>query len=104
MKSPFAMMALMAAAMASAFRENAYRDAGVALPTGRGRSRIAGKKNAPGSKLLMRYYKAHHGDKASDIEEARRWYAQYLSDADAKVREREAKKKAARVPSMKLAA
>lgn len=87
------MMALMASAMASAFRENAYRDAGMPMPSGRSRSRIAGKHNPAGSKKLMRYYKAHHGENA---EEARAWYAQYLSVADAKVREQEAKKKTAR--------
>lgn len=104
MKNPFAMMALMAAAMASAFRENAYRDAGMSMPTGRSKSRIAGKANPAGSKKLMRYYKAHHGEKARDIEEAQTWYEQYRAEADARVREQEAKKKAARVPSLKLAA
>lgn len=104
MKNPFVMMALMASAMAAAFRENAYRDAGMSLPGGRGKSRIPGKKNAAGSKLIKRFYRAHHGKKADDFEEARTWYAQYLSDADARVREQEAKRRAAREAPLKLAA
>lgn len=109
MKNPFALMAVMAAAMTAAYRENAYRDAGVPLPTGRGRTRIAGKKHAAGTKLLMRFYKAHHGEKASSVEEARQWYTNYLHDLDVKAVKRDAEKRAQRAlrrdyPPMKVAA
>ena len=104
MKNPFAMMAIMAAAMSSAFRENAYRDAGVPLPQGRGRSRIQGKKNLAGTKAVLRYFKAKHGHKADSPEQAREWYAGYLSKQDANVRRQEAARKAARRPELKLAA
>ena len=104
MKSPFAMMALMAAAMASAFRENAYRDAGMALPTGRGRSRVQGKKQPAGTKLVMRFYKAHHKEKASSVEEAWGWYRNHFADLDAAARKKEAQRKEARKPTLKLAA
>lgn len=77
MKNPFAMMAMMAAAMSAAFRENAYRSAGMALPQGRGRSRIEGKRNPAGSKLVMRFFKAKHGVKADSIEDAMEWYRNY---------------------------
>lgn len=77
MKNPFAMMAMMAAAMSAAFRENAYRDAGMALPSGRSRSRVQGPRNAAGSKLVLRAYKAKHGTKAHSVEEALEWYRNY---------------------------
>ena len=96
MKNPFAMMAIMAAAMGAAFRENAYRDAGMSLPAGGGRSRMPGKARPAGSKFLMRAFKAKHGHKPASIEQAREWYAAYLSDADAKVRAVEAERRALR--------
>lgn len=104
MKNPFVMMALMAAAMAEAWKENKYRDLGLALPTGRGRTRTPGKRNPAGSKFYMRAYKAKHGHKAESIEEAREWYAGYLKEMDAEVRRREAARKSDRRSPMKLAA
>jgi hypothetical protein len=77
MKNPFVMMAMMAAAMSAAFRENAYRDAGMPLPTGRSKSRIPGKPNPAGSKQVMRFYKAKHGVKAGSVAEAWEWYRAY---------------------------
>lgn len=77
MKNPFVMMALMAAAMSDAFRENKYRDAGIALPLGSTRSRMQGKKQPAGTKQVMRFYRAKHGVKATSAEEAREWYANY---------------------------
>lgn len=78
MKNPFAMMAMLAAAMAAAFREDRYRSAGMALPPARSRSRERGPKNPAGAKRLKRYYRAHHGVKPESYAEARRWYAAYL--------------------------
>lgn len=78
MKNPFVMMALMAAAMSEAFRENAYRKAGMAMPAGRGSSRgPAGKAQPAGTKLILRFYKAKHGIKAKSTEEALEWYRTY---------------------------
>ena len=59
MKNPFAAMAVMAAAMMEAFRENKYRDAGIGLPKGRSRSRI-GAHTAPRNarSLRLKAYKA----------------------------------------------
>lgn len=74
-KNPFVLMSLMATAMAAAFRENAYRDAGVALLSTR--TRTPGKNHPAGSKLLMRFYKAKHGMKAASLEEAHEWYQSY---------------------------
>jgi hypothetical protein len=102
-KNPFAMMALMAAAMTAAFKENAYRDAGIPLPGNKGRTRIAGKGNPAGSKQLYRFFKAKHGHKPGSIEQAREWYADYLAEQDAAARTREAERKA-RHPALKLAA
>ena len=97
------MMAMMAAAMSAAFRENAYRDAGVPMPTGRCRNRMAGKANPAGTKFLMRAYKAKHSQNADSVQEAREWYAGYLKEQDAKVRAAESERKARRRP-LKLAA
>lgn len=105
MKNPFALMAVMAAAMAAAFRENAYRDAGLALPGGKGRGRIAGKKNPAGAKQIKRFYRAHHGYKAESYAQAIEWYSGYLSDKDAAVRARDAARKSDNAAqSFKLAA
>ena len=104
MKNPFVIMAIMAAAMAEAFRENKYRDAGISLPRGRSKNRMAGKRNPAGSKFVLRAYKAKHGMKAESVKEAWDWYRGYLKDQDAAVRQREAEKRAARLPAMKLAA
>lgn len=105
MKNPFAMMAVMAAAMAEAFRENAFRDAGVPLPMNKGRSRIAGKKNPAGAKQIMRFYRAHHGHKAESYAEAVEWYSRYLAEKDAAVRARDAARKSDNAAqSFKLAA
>lgn len=104
MKNPFAMMAIMAAAMAEAFKENKYRDAGMALPTSKSRSRTPGKRNPAGSKFLISAYKAKNGVKPESIEQARAWYAAYLADKDAAARQLEANRKARRNPALKLAA
>lgn len=105
MKNPFVMMAVMAAAMSAAFRENAFRDAGMALPTGGGRSRIQGKRQPAGTKTIMRFYRAKHGAKARSAEEAHEWYSTYLAEQDAKVRLRDAEARAARkMAPMRLAA
>lgn len=104
MKNPFVAMAIMAAAMMEAFREDKMRSLG--LPIGgstRGGRGPVGKRNPAGSKFILRAYRAKHGVK-TDIETARDWYAGYLAAADAKVREIEATRKAARKPVMKLAA
>lgn len=79
MKNPFVMMALMAAAMTAAFRENAYRDAGMSLPGvgGRGSRGPAGKAQPAGTKLILRFYKAKHGMKAQSVEDALEWYRTY---------------------------
>jgi hypothetical protein len=96
MKNPFAMMAMMAAAMSLAFRENAYRNAGLSLPMkARGSRGPAGKPNPAGAKLVMGFYKAKHGRKAESLEEARDWYRSYLAEQDAKARQIEATRKAA---------
>lgn len=77
MKNPFVMMAVMAAAMTAAFRENKYRDAGVSLPgSSRGRGSV-GKRNPAGTKAVLRFYKAKHGLKAKSVEEALGWYRSY---------------------------
>lgn len=76
MKNPFVQMALIAAAMVAAFRENAYRNAGLDVP-GSSRSRGAvGKRNPTGSKFLRRAYKAKHGARGS-YDEALAWYGNY---------------------------
>jgi hypothetical protein len=107
-KNPFAAMALMAAAMMEAFRENKYRDMGIALPKDRTRSRIPGPHRPSGSKHAMRFYKAKHGMKASSLEEAHGWYRSYLAEQDAKVRAAEAERKRRRIarqlPALKKAA
>lgn len=92
-------MAMMAAAMSAAFREDRYRSAGMQLPGARSRSRAPGPKRPAGAKLLRRYYKAHHGVKPESLEEARRWYAAHRATQDAAVRATEAKRKAARALS-----
>lgn len=99
MKNPFVMMALMAAAMAEAFRENKYRDAGMAMPGGRGRSRQQGKAQPAGTKLILRFYKAKHGIKAKNVEEALEWYRTY----DPQPKAEAALRRAPRLP-VKLAA
>lgn len=105
MKNPFVMMALMAAAMTAAFRENAYRDAGVALPGGGGRSRgPVGKRNPAGTKAVLRFYKAKHGMKAQSVEDALEWYSAYLAEKDAAVRKREAARKSDNGSAFKMAA
>lgn len=96
MKNPFAMMAMMAAAMSAAFRENAYRNAGMSMPAGRSKGRVVGKRNPAGTKFVMRCYKAKHGNKAQSVQEAWEWYRGYLKDKDAAVRSSEAKRKEAR--------
>lgn len=95
MKNPFAMMAMMAAAMSMAWRENKFRDAGISLPAA-GRSRVPGKPNPAGSKLVMRFFKAKHGHKAQSLKIARAWYAAYLSGQDALVRAADARRRYAR--------
>jgi hypothetical protein len=97
MKNPFVMMALMAAAMSDAFRENAYRNMGIAMPGGRGKHRSPGKKQPAGTKMILRFYRAKHGVKATSAEEARYWYAGYLADADANARASDAAAKRARI-------
>ena len=108
MKNVFVMMATLAAAMSTAFRENKMRDAGVPIPYGDIRGRFAGKRNPAGSKFFLRAYKAKYGQKASSLEEAREWYADYLRDLDAAARSREAQKRQARAErnrvELKLAA
>lgn len=105
MKNPFIEMAVMAAAMMEAFREDKMRSLGLPVGgTSRGSRGPVGKRNPAGSKFILRAYRAKHGTKAQTIEEARAWYAGYLAAADAKVREIEATRKAARKPAMKLAA
>jgi hypothetical protein len=104
MKNPFVAMAIMAAAMMEAFREDKYRDAGMKLPTSRGRSRLPGKPRPAGAKLIMGFYKAKHGMKAASLAEARAWYSGYLAEKDAKVRAAEAARKADRRAPLKLAA
>ena len=105
MKNPFVMMAMMAAAMSAAFRENAYRDAGMALPGGGGKGRHVGKRNPAGTKQVMRFYKAKHGTKAASVEEAWTWYRGYLKEQDAAQRQREAQRRASRkAPDLRLAA
>lgn len=89
-------MALMAAAMVAAFREDRYRSAGIPLPKSRCRSRLKGRGKPAGSKMLIRFYKAKHGTKPASMEEARAWWAAYLADEDAAVRAREEKRKAER--------
>lgn len=89
-------MALFYASMAAAWKENKYRDAGIALPASKSRSRTPGPKRPAGSKMLARFYKAKHGIKPRDIEEARRWYAGYLAKQDAAVRRSDANRKADR--------
>lgn len=64
MKNPFVQMAIIAAAMMEAFRENKFRDAGIELPS-KGRSRLKGPKNPAGAKRIRRYYKAKHGHSGS---------------------------------------
>ena len=98
MKNPFVMMAVMAAAMSEAFRENKMRDLGLPMPMGGGsRSRgPVGKRNHAGSKFILRAYKAKHGTKARNVEEAREWYAGYLSHMDELVRQRDEAKRASR--------
>lgn len=88
-RNPFAMMALIAAAMAEAFRENAYRKAGLSMPTSRTRDRSKGPIQPAGAKLVTRFYKAKHGHKPGTVEEAREWYAVYLSEQDRKARARD---------------
>lgn len=65
MKNPFVMMAVMAAAMMEAFKENKYRDAGIPMPTpGRGSRGQVGKRNPAGTKFILRAFKVKHGHKA----------------------------------------
>lgn len=55
MKNPFIAMAVMAAAMAAAMKENVYRTAGVELPGKRTRARIPGPRHPAGSKLARQF-------------------------------------------------
>lgn len=97
MKNPFVAMAVMAAAMMEAFKENKYRDAGIPMPApSRGSRGPVGKRNPAGSKFIMRAFKAKHGHKADSIDEARDWYTGYLRDHDAAARAVEAQKRQAR--------
>ena len=86
MKNPFVMMAMMAAAMSAAFRENSYRNAGMSLPSVGGRSRIPGKRNPAGTKTVMRFYKAKHGTKAQSVSDAWEWYRTYNPQRGSAVR------------------
>lgn len=72
MKNPFVQMALLAAAMSAAFRENVMRDQGLPIPTG-SRYRGRGPRNPAGSKLIRKFYRNKHGVNA-DYETARDWY------------------------------
>lgn len=74
MKNPFVMMALMAAAMTAAFRENRARDTGVKLPNGGIRYREPGHRNPAGTKMIRRFYRNKFGVKGTR-EEAVKWYA-----------------------------
>lgn len=80
MKNPFIQMAIMAAAMTAAFKENTARDAGVNIPSfdghfGRG---VPGPRNPAGTKLIRKFYRNKHGVKA-DRDEAVKWYSLYRS-------------------------
>lgn len=98
MKNPFVMMAMMAAAMAEAFRENKLRDAGLWNPASasKGSRGPVGKRNPAGAKFVMRAYKAKHGHKADSYEQAWEWYSAYLREKDAAARAVEAQKRQAR--------
>jgi len=76
MKNPFVAMALMAAAMSEAFREDVSRSAGV-QPGGRSgkfASRGEPGQRAPaGMKMIRQFYRAKHGVKVS-AEESWKWY------------------------------
>ena len=76
MKNPFVAMAALAALMESAFRENILRERfgeGVNQIPGRTRTRIPGRRNPAGAKIIRRFYRAKHGVKAS-YPEALAWY------------------------------
>jgi hypothetical protein len=72
-KNPFVQMALLAAAMSAAFRENIARDAGIVMPTSRGSRGTPGPRNPAGSKLIRKFYRNKHGAKAN-YKTARDWY------------------------------
>jgi len=74
MKNPFVQMAILAAAMAAAFQENRARDNGI-FPKGHGHGARGepGKRNPAGSKLVRKFYRNHHGYKAS-YKVANEWY------------------------------
>jgi hypothetical protein len=55
------------------------------------------ERNPAGSKLIRGFFKAHHGHKARTVEKARAWYAGYLKERDAKVREADRKRRIARI-------
>ena len=76
MKNPFVQMAIIAAAMSSAFQENVLREAGSFMHTsgGRGSRGEPGPRNPAGTKLLRQFYRAKHGIKGTR-EEALKWYA-----------------------------
>lgn len=82
MKNPFVQMAIIAAAMTAAFRENALRDSGVSLPgfdghNGRGPQ---GPRNPAGTKMIRKFYRRKHGVKGTR-EEALKWYASLKDSA-----------------------
>ena len=76
MKNPFVQMAIIAAAMQSAFNEDIQRASGN-LPTFgyRGARGAPGQRNPVGTKLLRQFYRAKHGTKGSR-KEAIEWREQ----------------------------
>ena len=74
MKNPFVQMAIMAAAMAAAFRENDQRDAGIRIPNFGHARGASGPRNPAGTKMIRKFYRNKHGVKA-DRAEAVQWYA-----------------------------
>lgn len=54
MKNVFVMMAQMMATMRAAYAEHAYRNAGMSVPKGLGRSRTPGPVRPAGSKIKRR--------------------------------------------------
>lgn len=74
MKNPFVQMAVIAAAMSAAFKENTQRAAGIKIPqfhTGPG---VPGPPNPAGTKMVRKFYRNKHGVKG-DRQEALKWYA-----------------------------
>ena len=64
---------------------------------GGARHRGKGRGNPAGSKIILGFFKAKHGYKAENVEQARRWYAGYLEERDAKVRKAERERRIARI-------